>query len=433
VVTKVSTEASNLGVRIRDILIGVGHRPVPRGTDPIAVHKHLVSCKRPVVLHFYRLHVRRVNAAWNPVSQDQSTTRAELEDEQNLYKEGDSPIYHDRVEENQFENQNINQQEKEEEEHQRSRLANLANAVWSRLPALSRSGNAEEDNNDLDHHEAQADEIEDFQWPPPSLIVDPERYVAAEDDNDAEDNNWSCLLSYRHRAVFIRFVKPALRPKPWLLVYDSIYDGMSLRNLYNRAARHKGAQLLLVRDDLHHVAGAFIDEPIKCVGDYFGTGECFVFEANPPQAHRRRSKIISNTSSQNINEDNNDNNDDENLLQIFRWVGPGGVEDSEHGGAHALDSSEHNLDLLSPPPLPSVIDNDMFVYATSEILAVGSGGGGEAIRLDEALEFGASRPCATYGTEYSLFGDRETFPVQRVQLWSFANAWNTSAAGSAKL
>ena len=46
-------------MRARDVLIGIGNRAVPRATDPLAVHDHLVGCARPVALHFYRLHVRR--------------------------------------------------------------------------------------------------------------------------------------------------------------------------------------------------------------------------------------------------------------------------------------------------------------------------------------------------------------------------------------
>ena len=94
--------------------------------------------------------------------------------------------------------------------------------------------------------------------------------------------------------------------------------------------------------------------------------------------------------------------------------------------------------------------NDMFVYSSHELLGFGSGGGGFALRIDEALEFGASRPCATcshdearrppllfllstllerhrdprrYGNEASLLNGRENFAIDSVQVWTFAPQW----------
>ena len=48
----------------------------------------------------------------------------------------------------------------------------------------------------------------------------------------------------------------------------------------------------------------------------------------------------------------------------------------------------HEKEIVSPPvltPIPHVV-NDMFVYATHDVLGFGSGGGGFALRLDETLE-----------------------------------------------
>ena len=57
--------------------------------------------------------------------------------------------------------------------------------------------------------------------------------------------------------------------KPWELVYDSACDGMCLEALYARAGqtgpRSKRAQIIICRDDVGHVAGAFLDEPVRNV------------------------------------------------------------------------------------------------------------------------------------------------------------------------
>jgi hypothetical protein len=113
-------------------------------------------------------------------------------------------------------------------------------------------------------------------------------------------------------------------------------------------------------------------------------------------------------------------------VDIYRWVGPGDSDtylvSTHHPFAISRSpfcKSEHEEDSFAPPPISNVV-NDMFVYATHDVLGFGSGGGGFALRLDETLEYGASRPCATYGNKVSLLGGRENFPIQRVQVWTFS-------------
>mmetsp|Transcript_3862 Transcript_3862/g.12616 ORF Transcript_3862/g.12616 Transcript_3862/m.12616 type:complete len:404 (-) Transcript_3862:417-1628(-) len=285
VVTCVTKEASALGVCARDILIGIGNRIVPRATDPLAVHRHLIEC-----------------------------------------------------------------------------------ALLCRSPS---------------------------EFIIPALRMDPARY-GVDDEGRSIHAEARCLLNEGARLVLVRALKPLLRPKPWELIYDSACDGMCLSALYANAgaAKSSQAQLIVCRDDHGHVAGAFLDEPIRNVGNYFGTGECFVFtvagKSGPAAAE---ADVLPDPD-----------------MAIYRWVGP-----TESIPASALASTRG--DLISEPR-PFV--NDMFVYTTHEVLGFGSGGGGFALRLDEAIEFGASRPCATYGNPVSLFGGRENFPIERVQIWHFA-------------
>ncbi|EGB08882.1 expressed protein [Aureococcus anophagefferens] len=137
---------------------------------------------------------------------------------------------------------------------------------------------------------------------------------------------------------------------------------MCLSALYANAgaAKSSQAQLIVCRDDHGHVAGAFLDEPIRNVGNYFGTGECFVFtvagKSGPAAAE---ADVLPDPD-----------------MAIYRWVGP-----TESIPASALASTRG--DLISEPR-PFV--NDMFVYTTHEVLGFGSGGGGFALRLDEAIE-----------------------------------------------
>lgn len=376
VVTRASREAARLGVRARDVLIGIGNRTVPRATDPMAVHHHLLTCSRPVEMHFYRLHVRRKEKG-----------RADGgDDKQDHLREGGELVPPISPSQDEVPNRLVSR---------------VATAVWDRLPAVfSRRtpGIDEPSAADQESHEVLP---EPAPLPPPEVLADPKRYY------DEDEPFETSIASARARGELAAELKPMLRMRPWRLLYDSSVDGMCLEALYAHAKHTKDArapQLLLVRDDRRNVAGAFVDERIRNAGDYFGTGECFVF-----------------------------NFDKDDSVHVYRWVGPyadAGAEAGDrieaHYAAHqpSLDSAPDGRDFQppEPPPLPS-IENDMFIYAREDVLGFGSGGGGFAIRLDEALEVGASRPCATYGTPASLFDRRDTFPINRVQLFEFAPQW----------
>jgi hypothetical protein len=135
------------------------------------------------------------------------------------------------------------------------------------------------------------------------------------------------------------------------------------------------------------------------VGDYFGTGECFVFTV----AGRSGPGLLTTDIPRGPD------------VTVYRWVGPDD-QASHLSRTHCDEEVVCTSTPLTPPPQ---VVNDMFAYATPEVLGFGSGGDGFALRLDETLEFGASRPCATYGNSASLFGGRDIFPVQRVQIWTF--------------
>lgn len=394
-VTRASREAAQLGVRERDVLIGVGNRTVPRAIDPMAVHRHLLTCERPVTLHFYRLHVRRKENA----SQQQQQAPP--------------------------------QREAEQEQQQPRLVSTVAHAVWDRLPAVfssvSTSSQVEEEGEKEEEKAAVVEEEEAYVLPPPNVIADPKWY--RDDDDEEEEPFEACVASPPERAALAAELKPMLRMRSWKLLYDSSVDGMLLERLYAfahaRSTQSKDApQLLLVRDNKKNVAGAFVDERIRNAGDYFGTGECFVF-AFPERALGQAKKI----DGQDI-QAGAENDEGTSKVDVYRWVGPGATNHDEHHQDDSHPPLDHphipqEFEPPEPPPLPS-IENDMFIYAKDEVLGFGSGGGGFAIRLDGALEHGASRPCATYGTPHSLFDGQDTFRIDRVQLFEFARQWSDS-------
>lgn len=237
VVTCVTKEASALGVCARDILIGIGNRIVPRATDPLAVHRHLIECIRPVSLHFFRPHVLG----------EANNTAAPL-----LQCNGQRPKFSSREE----------------------AVTMATSLLLGRF--LSHAGSNESS--------ADSDAPTQTLFPTlklgsgallcrspsefiiPALRMDPARY-GVDDEGRSIHAEARCLLNEGARLVLVRALKPLLRPKPWELIYDSACDGMCLSALYANAgaAKSSQAQLIVCRDDHGHVAGAFLDEPIRNV------------------------------------------------------------------------------------------------------------------------------------------------------------------------
>lgn len=359
VITNASKHPLALGIRPRDILIGIGDQTVPRATNPLAVHQHLVACVRPVILHFYRPHERQKEV--NARSVESLRCDSLVRGQKNVLTVGASALWGRFLAPTQT---------------NKSSFASVPRALLSTTKLVS----------------GFVQRRLPSEFAIPAVRMNSVRY-GTDDDGTPINAEKRCILNEGTRLALIRALKPLLRPKPWELVYDSACDGMCLGALYAHAgaAKSSQAQLILCRDNLGHIGGAFLDEPIRNAGDYFGTGECFVF-------------AVAGRSGPGVPEAGISCDPD---ISIYRWVG--------------LASSVPSALAISPglPPIPHVV-NDMFVYATHEVLGFGSGGGGFALRLDEALEFGASRPCATYNNPVSLFGGRENFPVERIQIWTFA-------------
>mmetsp|Transcript_9965 Transcript_9965/g.25565 ORF Transcript_9965/g.25565 Transcript_9965/m.25565 type:complete len:186 (+) Transcript_9965:80-637(+) len=142
--------------------------------------------------------------------------------------------------------------------------------------------------------------------------------------------------------------------------------------------------VLLVESTAKDRFGAFLTNPwterYRQNGHYFGNGDCFVFSLGPE-------------------------------VKVYPWVGLTDVSESDDddAGAGAAGAAE-----VGKGGVPS-----LFMYATDDVLAVGGGGGGHAIQLDEQLKDGLSQPCATFGNP-GLLTKGDAFTCARVEVWSFS-------------
>jgi hypothetical protein len=70
---------------------------------------------------------------------------------------------------------------------------------------------------------------------------------------------------------------PLHQGNPWLLLYSTARDGISLATMMRRADK-VAPSLLLVKDTGGAVFGAYVTEPWRFAPRFYGTGESFVFQ-----------------------------------------------------------------------------------------------------------------------------------------------------------
>jgi hypothetical protein len=164
----------------------------------------------------------------------------------------------------------------------------------------------------------------------------------------------STLLEERHVRALVAEVPLRHRQARWRLAYSTQRDGISLQTML-RKVKGCSPTVLVVRDMGRAVFGAFCSEPWRVSPRYFGTGETFVFTVSPREA-------------------------------VWHWWWR---------------------------KMP-VQQNDFFMWAAAEGIAVG-GAGGYALYLDAELSAGVSRTSATFGNE-CLASDEE-FRIGAVECW----------------
>ena len=144
------------------------------------------------------------------------------------------------------------------------------------------------------------------------------------------------------------------RQAKWQLIYSSQRDGISLQTML-RKSKGRSPTVLLVRDLGKAVFGAYCSEAWRTSSRYFGTGETFVFTVKPKP-------------------------------MVWHWWWK----------------------------KMNVQQNDFFMWATSEGIAVG-GAGAYAIWLDSDLLTGISRTSATFGND--CLASEEEFRIGAVECW----------------
>jgi hypothetical protein len=185
--------------------------------------------------------------------------------------------------------------------------------------------------------------------------------------------------------------QPIMDPSTWDKVWDDLpvrfklksanllfstgNDGYSLRT-FLEVCSDEAPTVLTIKTMAGHVFGAFVPHPWSQwrdggYGGYFGSPETFLYSANPGQEY------IS-----------------------YKWVGMDADADADPTAAVAKESA-------------------YFMYATAQTIALGGGGSGHGIQLDEELN-GTSSTCNTF-LNACLSGESENFECAAVEVWHFVS------------
>ncbi|KAI5855371.1 TLD-domain-containing protein [Tricharina praecox] len=162
----------------------------------------------------------------------------------------------------------------------------------------------------------------------------------------------------------------------WHCVYALDIHGVSLGTLYSRCSGGGGGSgsvgfVLVVRDSLGGIFGAFVNEPLRPRHGYYGTGECFLW----------KSRLLPSLPS------------------------------SSH------PSSPNTETHLSFQAFPYSGVNDYMILCDWSYVSIGGGDGKYGLWLDSTLEKGVSACCPTFGNEPLSEDVGGKFEVLDVEVW----------------
>ncbi|XP_051942247.1 oxidation resistance protein 1 isoform X3 [Hippocampus zosterae] len=104
-------------------------------------------------------------------------------------------------------------------------------------------------------------------------------------DRDPEGLNAIVENSHILEASHVRELSKELPPKTvghtWQLTYSTSRHGASLKSLYRKLSASDSPTLVVIKDALEEVFGAFLSHPLRLSETFYGTGETFLFMLHP--------------------------------------------------------------------------------------------------------------------------------------------------------
>ncbi|XP_029937804.1 oxidation resistance protein 1 isoform X2 [Myripristis murdjan] len=109
----------------------------------------------------------------------------------------------------------------------------------------------------------------------PTLVIDRD----PEGVNEIVDQ--SRILEASHVRELCVELPPRTVGHTWQLVYSTSHHGASLKSLYRKLSGTESPVLIVIKDALDQVFGAFLSHPLRPSETFYGTGETFLFMLHP--------------------------------------------------------------------------------------------------------------------------------------------------------
>ncbi|XP_055361771.1 nuclear receptor coactivator 7 isoform X3 [Betta splendens] len=91
----------------------------------------------------------------------------------------------------------------------------------------------------------------------------------------------SHILEASHVKELHRELPPRTVGHTWQLAYSTSRHGASLKSLYRKMATTESPVLIVIKDALDEIFGAFLSHPLRPSETFYGTGETFLFMLHP--------------------------------------------------------------------------------------------------------------------------------------------------------
>uniref|UniRef100_A0A3B5B7V4 TLDc domain-containing protein n=1 Tax=Stegastes partitus TaxID=144197 RepID=A0A3B5B7V4_9TELE len=91
----------------------------------------------------------------------------------------------------------------------------------------------------------------------------------------------SHILEASHVRELCKELPPRTVGHTWQLAYSTSRHGASLKSLYRKLSTTDSPALIVIKDALDEVFGAFLSHPLRPSETFYGTGETFLFMLHP--------------------------------------------------------------------------------------------------------------------------------------------------------
>ncbi|KAF7660526.1 hypothetical protein LDENG_00280310 [Lucifuga dentata] len=91
----------------------------------------------------------------------------------------------------------------------------------------------------------------------------------------------SHILEASHITELCKELPPSTVGHTWQLTYSTSRHGSSLKSLYRKLSNTDSSVLIVIKDALDEVFGAFLSHPLRPSETFYGTGETFLFMLHP--------------------------------------------------------------------------------------------------------------------------------------------------------